>query len=96
MQNTGVVHEDTHLLLFFFTDSITGAKSVLTRVLHLAQRYLLDPVGRQRAGVKGSQTQNRSRQASPARGQFLRGQTSASLTQARVRLDWLALWSSGY
>ncbi|XP_029909841.1 rab GTPase-activating protein 1 [Myripristis murdjan] len=65
-------------------DSITGAKSVLTRVLHLAQRYLLDPVGRQRAGVKGSQTQNRSRQASPARGQFLKGQMSASLTQARI------------
>ncbi|XP_071390513.1 carabin-like [Centroberyx affinis] len=66
-------------------DSVTGAKSVLARVLRLAQRYLLDPVGRQRVEEKGSQTQARPRQSSPAPGRFFKSRTSASLTQAQIR-----------
>ncbi|KAM7396252.1 hypothetical protein PAMP_019309 [Pampus punctatissimus] len=66
-------------------DSVTGAKSVLTRVLHLAQRYLFDPMGRQRVEVKSSQTQARPRQHSPAPGRVFRSRTSASLTQAQIR-----------
>ncbi|KAM8750579.1 uncharacterized protein AB9X84_012414 [Acanthopagrus schlegelii] len=66
-------------------DSVTRAKGVLTRVMRLAQRYLLDPMGRQRAGEKASQTQTRSRQRSPAPGRVLRSRTSASLTQAQIR-----------
>uniref|UniRef100_A0A671TZL2 Si:ch211-266k8.4 n=2 Tax=Sparus aurata TaxID=8175 RepID=A0A671TZL2_SPAAU len=66
-------------------DSVTRAKGVLTRVMRLAQRYLLDPMGRQRAGEKASQTQTRSRQRSPAPGRVFRSRTSASLTQAQIR-----------
>lgn len=68
------------------SDSVTRAKGVLTRVMRLAQRYLLDPMGRQRAGEKASQTQTRSRQRSPAPGRVFRSRTSASLTQAQVKL----------
>ncbi|XP_040894084.1 rab GTPase-activating protein 1 [Toxotes jaculatrix] len=66
-------------------DSVAGAKSVLTRVMRLAQRYLLDPMGRQRAEEKSSQTQAKSRQRSPALGRVFRSRTSASQTQAQVR-----------
>ncbi|KAM7413995.1 hypothetical protein PAMA_019017 [Pampus argenteus] len=66
-------------------DSVTGAKSVLTRVLHLAQRYLFDPMGRQRVEVKSSQAQARPRQHSPAPGRVFRSRTSVSLTQAQIR-----------
>lgn len=66
-------------------DSVTGAKSVLTRVIRLAQRYLLDPMGRQRVEVKGSQTEAKPRQRSPAPGRVFRSRTSASLTQAQGR-----------
>ncbi|XP_042352554.1 uncharacterized protein si:ch211-266k8.4 [Plectropomus leopardus] len=66
-------------------DSVTGAKSVLTRVIRLAQRYLLDPMGRQRVEVKGPQTQAKPRQRSPAPGRVFRSRTSASLTQAQMR-----------
>ncbi|XP_044049990.1 USP6 N-terminal-like protein isoform X2 [Siniperca chuatsi] len=66
-------------------DSVTRAKSVLTRVVHLAQRYLLDPMGRQRVEEKGSQTQAKPKQHSPAPGRVFRSQTSASLTQAQIR-----------
>ncbi|XP_073328473.1 uncharacterized protein [Pagrus major] len=66
-------------------DSVTRAKGVLTRVMRLAQRYLLDPMGRQRAEEKASQTQTRSRQRSPAPGRVFRSRTSASLTQAQIR-----------
>nr|XP_046250058.1 USP6 N-terminal-like protein [Scatophagus argus] len=66
-------------------DSVTRAKGVLTRVMRLAQRYLLDPIGRQRAEEKGSQAQTKSRQRSPAPGRAFRNRTSASLTQAQIR-----------
>ncbi|XP_022601930.1 TBC1 domain family member 8B-like [Seriola dumerili] len=66
-------------------DTVAGAKSVLTRVMRLAQRYLLDPMGRQRAEEKISQTQAKPRQRSPAPGRVFRSRTSASLTQAQIR-----------
>ncbi|XP_059191450.1 carabin [Centropristis striata] len=66
-------------------DSVTGAKSVLTRVMRLAQRYLLDPMGRQRAEVKGPQTQAKPRQRSPAPGRVFKSRTSTSLTQTQIR-----------
>ncbi|XP_028264189.1 TBC1 domain family member 10B isoform X2 [Parambassis ranga] len=66
-------------------DSLPGAKSVLTRVIRLAQRYLFDPMGRQRVEESSSQTQVRPRQRSPAAGCALRSRTSASLTQARAK-----------
>ncbi|XP_054476518.1 carabin [Anoplopoma fimbria] len=65
--------------------SVTGTKSVLNRAMCLAQRYLLDPIGRKRAEAKGSQTQAKPRQRSPAPGRVFRIRTSASLTQAQVR-----------
>lgn len=64
-------------------DSGAGVKRVLTRVLHLAQRYLLNPVKRQEAQDHGSQTQAKSRQRSPAR--VFRSRTTASFTQIRSR-----------
>lgn len=81
-----------HNVFSLSTDSVTGAKSVLSRVLHLAQRYLLDPMGRQRVEVKSSQTQAKPRQHSPAPGRVFRSRTSASLTQAQVNLDLLLHW----
>ncbi|XP_035520322.1 uncharacterized protein si:ch211-266k8.4 [Morone saxatilis] len=66
-------------------DSVTRAKGVLTRVMRLAQRYLLDPMGRQRVEEKGSQTQTKPRQRSPAPGRVFKSRTSASLTQAQIR-----------
>ncbi|XP_070828986.1 TBC1 domain family member 10B [Chaetodon trifascialis] len=66
-------------------DSVTRAKGVLTRVMRLAQRYLLDPMGRQRSEEKGSQKQTMPRQRSPAPGRVFRSRTSASLTQAQIR-----------
>ncbi|KAG7245292.1 hypothetical protein INR49_019771 [Caranx melampygus] len=53
--------------------------------MRLAQRYLLDPMGRQRAEEKSSQTQPKPRQRSPAPGRVFRSRTSASLTQAQIR-----------
>ncbi|XP_069571299.1 serine/arginine repetitive matrix protein 2-like [Brachyistius frenatus] len=64
---------------------VPGAKSVLTRVLRLAQRYLSDPMGRQRDQEKAPQTQPRPRQQSPAAGRLLRSRTPASLTRAQMR-----------
>ncbi|XP_076590118.1 uncharacterized protein LOC143322667 [Chaetodon auriga] len=66
-------------------DSVTRAKGVLTRVMRLAQRYLLDPMGRQRSEEKGSQMQTMPRQRSPAPGRVFRSRTSSSLTQAQIR-----------
>ncbi|XP_071362451.1 carabin isoform X2 [Trachinotus anak] len=66
------------------TEKVAGAKSVLTRVMRLAQRYLLDPMGRQRAEDRSSQTQAKPRQRSPAPGRVFRGRTSTSLTQAQL------------
>lgn len=51
----------------------------------MAQRYLLDPMGRQRSEEKGSQIQTMPRQRSPAPGRVFRSRTSASLTQAQIR-----------
>ncbi|XP_074533292.1 uncharacterized protein LOC141796205 [Halichoeres trimaculatus] len=64
-------------------DSGAGVKRVLSRVLHLAQRYLLNPVSRQGAEDKGSQTQAKPKQRSPA--QVFRSRTTASLTQVQIR-----------
>ncbi|CAB1448129.1 unnamed protein product [Pleuronectes platessa] len=64
-------------------DSVTRAKSVLSRVMRLAQRYLIDPMGRQRTEDKSSQV--KSRQRSPGPGRVLRSRTSASLTKAQIR-----------
>ncbi|XP_018559691.1 TBC1 domain family member 10B isoform X2 [Lates calcarifer] len=66
-------------------DSVAGAKSVLTRVLRLAQRYLLDPMGRQKAEEKSAQTQAKPRQHSPAPGQVFRSRNLASLTRVQIR-----------
>ncbi|XP_055078594.1 uncharacterized protein si:ch211-266k8.4 isoform X2 [Periophthalmus magnuspinnatus] len=59
-------------------------KGVLSRVLHLAQRFLLEPIGRQREDKK-TRTQSGSQPQSPSSGQGIRGKTSASLTQAQIR-----------
>ncbi|XP_030588142.1 TBC1 domain family member 10B [Archocentrus centrarchus] len=56
--------------------SLPGAVSILTRVMRLAQRHLLDSMGRQRVEEKSSQAQAGPRQ---------QGGTSASLTQAQIR-----------
>ncbi|KAM7002936.1 TBC1 domain family member 12 isoform 2-T2 [Tautogolabrus adspersus] len=66
-------------------DSVTGVKKVLNRVIRLAQRYLLNPMGRQGLEEKGSQTQAKPRQRSPAPRRGLRTRTSASLTHAQIR-----------
>lgn len=65
--------------------TLPGAVNILTRVMRLAQRHLLDPMGRQRVEKKSSQTQAAPRQQSPATGRFCRSRTSASLTQAQIR-----------
>ncbi|XP_034390497.1 TBC1 domain family member 2A isoform X2 [Cyclopterus lumpus] len=65
--------------------SVARTKGVLTRMMRLAQRYLLNPMGRNRAEAKPSQTQAKPRQRSPAPGRVFRSRTSSSLTQARIR-----------
>ncbi|XP_008286716.1 serine/arginine repetitive matrix protein 2-like [Stegastes partitus] len=62
-------------------DPVPGPVSVLTRVMRLAQRYLLDPMSRQ----KSSQTPARTRHQSPAGGRASRSRTSASLPKTQVR-----------
>ncbi|TNN73989.1 hypothetical protein EYF80_015810 [Liparis tanakae] len=67
------------------TVSVAGSKGVLTRMMRLAQRYLLDPMGRKRAeGARPSQTQAKPRQRSPAPGRVFRNRSSSSLTQAQT------------
>ncbi|XP_058501784.1 USP6 N-terminal-like protein isoform X1 [Solea solea] len=66
-------------------DSVGGAKSVLTRMMRLAQRYLFDPRGRQQTEEKSLQTQGKSRQRSPAPGRVFRSRTSASQTKTQIR-----------
>ncbi|KAI3371687.1 hypothetical protein L3Q82_024246 [Scortum barcoo] len=66
------------------TEKVTRAKSVLTRVMRLAQRYVLDPMGRQRVEERGCETQTKPRQRSPAPGRVFKSRTSASLTQAQI------------
>uniref|UniRef100_A0A8C5EQB0 USP6 N-terminal-like protein n=1 Tax=Gouania willdenowi TaxID=441366 RepID=A0A8C5EQB0_GOUWI len=62
-----------------------GAKSVLKRVIHLAQRYFLEPMGRQQAEGTNSQTgtERTSIQKSPAAERLSRSKTLASVTEAR-------------
>ncbi|KAI4825436.1 hypothetical protein KUCAC02_021116, partial [Chaenocephalus aceratus] len=67
------------------TDSITGAKTLLSRMMRMAQRYLLDPMGRQKAEEKTSQTQAKPRQRASPLGRVFKGRISASLTQAQMR-----------
>ncbi|KAK5928550.1 hypothetical protein CgunFtcFv8_013604 [Champsocephalus gunnari] len=67
------------------TDSITGAKTLLSRMMLMAQRYLLDPMGRQKAEEKTSQTQANPRQRASTLGRVFKGRISASLTQAQMR-----------
>lgn len=55
-------------------------------MLRLAQRYLLDPMGRQKAEEKSAQTQAKPRQHSPAPGQVFRSRNLASLTRVQVKL----------
>lgn len=67
------------------SDSVSRAKDVLTRVVRLAQRYLVNPMSRQKSEDKGaSQRQTKPRQQSPRR--VGRSRVSASLTQAQVSL----------
>lgn len=73
-------------LNFLPTERVSRAKGVLTRVVRLAQRYLLDPMGRQKTEEKGSQTQTKPKQRSPAPGRVVRSRTSTSMTQAQVKL----------
>ncbi|XP_075898871.1 uncharacterized protein LOC142899250 [Nelusetta ayraudi] len=65
-------------------DSVSRAKGVLTRVVRLAQRYLVNPMSKQRSEEKGaSQRQTKPRQHSPRR--VNRSRVSASLTQAQIK-----------
>ncbi|CAG5958545.1 unnamed protein product [Menidia menidia] len=57
--------------------------SLLTRVVRMAQRYFLDPSGRQNAQEKSSQPETAPRQRSPGCG--FRSRTSASLPHAQVK-----------
>uniref|UniRef100_A0AAQ4PCT3 Si:ch211-266k8.4 n=1 Tax=Gasterosteus aculeatus aculeatus TaxID=481459 RepID=A0AAQ4PCT3_GASAC len=67
-------------------ESVSGAKSVLTRVMRLAQRYLADQRGRQRTEGQGAQTQARTRQRSPAPARVFRSRTGSSLTQSQRKV----------
>ncbi|KAK7892052.1 hypothetical protein WMY93_024015 [Mugilogobius chulae] len=58
----------------------SGGRGVLSRVLHMAKRFLLDPINRQREDKKSS-----SVSWSPASGRGIRSKTSASLTQVQIR-----------
>lgn len=78
------------MLYFLPTVTLPGAVNILTRVMRLAQRHLLDPMGRQRVEKKSSQTQAAPRQQSPATGRC-RSRTSASLTQAQVKVGDILL-----
>ncbi|CAL8263351.1 unnamed protein product [Merluccius merluccius] len=65
----------------FNKNAVGGSKSVLTRVLRLAQRYLLDPAARRWAEQK-----TQPRQTSPAPGPLHhKSRVSTSLTKARAK-----------
>ncbi|KAF3689195.1 USP6 N-terminal-like protein Related to the N-terminus of tre [Channa argus] len=66
-------------------DSVTGAVSVFSRVMSLAQRYLLEPMSRQRVEERSSHTQAKTRQRSPTRGRCFRSRTSITLTQSQIK-----------
>ncbi|KAM9753436.1 uncharacterized protein ACNS7B_006722 isoform 2-T2 [Menidia menidia] len=63
--------------------SAPGPLSLLTRVVRMAQRYFLDPSGRQNVQEKSSQPETAPRQRSPGCG--FRSRTSASLPHAQSR-----------
>ncbi|XP_008409925.1 uncharacterized protein LOC103466246 [Poecilia reticulata] len=65
-------------------DTVPGGVSLLTRVLRMAHRGLLSPLGRQGVEEKCSQTLAVPRHQSP--GCMFRRRASASFTQAQVRL----------
>ncbi|KAM3609155.1 uncharacterized protein V6R79_010289 [Siganus canaliculatus] len=67
------------------TGKVTRAKGVLTRVMHLAQRYLLDPMSRQRVDEDSRQTQAKPGHHTTAPGRTLRNRTSASLTLVQIK-----------
>ena len=74
-------------LFIYFLGAVGGAKGVLTRLMRLAQRNLLDPATRWRAERKTP-----ARPTSPVPGPFHhKGRVSASLTKARV-CSSLASW----
>ncbi|XP_061578499.1 growth hormone-regulated TBC protein 1-A isoform X2 [Cololabis saira] len=59
-----------------------GGFSVLTRIMRMAQRYLCNPMGKQRVEEKSSQPQATPRRQSPST--VYRSQTSASVTQSQM------------
>ncbi|XP_014900705.1 uncharacterized protein LOC106955196 isoform X1 [Poecilia latipinna] len=65
-------------------DTVPGGVSLLTRVLRMAHRYLLSPLGREGVEEKCSQTLAVPRRRSP--GRVFRRRASASFTLAQVRL----------
>lgn len=93
MKDLGISSKQNERFLLYFLPTVTlpGAVNILTRVMRLAQRHLLDPMGRQRVEKKSSQTQAAPRQQSPATGRFCGSRTSASLTQAQVKLGDILL-----
>ncbi|KAK5867938.1 hypothetical protein PBY51_012391 [Eleginops maclovinus] len=66
-------------------DSVTGAKNLLSRMMRVAQRYLLDPRGRQKVEEKTSLTQTKPRQRGSTLGRVFKSRTSASLTPAQMK-----------
>lgn len=62
-------------------DPLSRAKGVLTRVVRLAQRYLVNPMRSEEKGA--SQRQTKPRQHSPRRAS--RSRVSASLTQTQIK-----------
>lgn len=62
----------------------TGGRGVLSRVLHLAQRFLWDPISRQREDKK-TKAPSRIQTQSPVSGRGFKSKTSASLSQAQIR-----------
>lgn len=62
----------------------SGGRGVLGHVLHLAQRFLLNPISRQREDKK-SKSQTTIQPQSPPSGPGFKNRTSASLTQAQMR-----------
>ncbi|KAM4733517.1 uncharacterized protein FYW61_006931 isoform 2-T2 [Anableps anableps] len=64
-------------------DTVPGGMSLLTRVIHVVQRYLLSPLGQQGVEEKCSQTPVVPRHQSP--GHIFWSRTTASFTQAQVR-----------
>lgn len=71
-------------MVFPHADTVPGGVSLLTRVMRVARRYLLRPLGRQGVEEKCSQTLAVPRHRSP--GHVFRSRASASFTQAQVKI----------